>query len=278
METAEALVELNKIFKKKGWFEKDESDLVFEDFVTLLVSLNKVQRRLIIELTERYLWISDDEYGSKIKRLYEEIIEDNLLDGIDTIYLFPISKLKDEHKAKSGTHIVYLHRCMKRKLRALETISIKSIESFQVLREHDFVETEKLFLVDDFIGTGSTLKETLREIKVNKSISENMILILSIVTQQMATEYISQTNMRLYSCETANKGITNFYSDSEIVDKVNIMTNIENKICGISDYRFGYMKSEALVTLARTPNNTFPIFWADYYLKRKIQRAPFPRD
>lgn len=36
----------------------------------------------------------------------------------------------------------------------------------------------------------------------------------------------------------------------------------------------GYAESEALVTMIKTPNNTFPFYW---YEKNSNSYAPFPR-
>lgn len=278
MTTELAISKLSKIFKDKRWEEKLGADIVFEDFGILLNSLTNEQRGLLIELTERYLWISEDEYTRKIKQLYEKILEDNTLDNISTIYLFPIIKRSDEHKIKSGAHVMYLYKSTKRWVRALENIKIEYIESFKDLNEINFSESDKLFLVDDFIGTGDTLIETLVELEKNKSFSEENTCIFSFVIQKMASEFIALTDMNLYACEIINKGISDFYSSVELENKKISMKFIENKIGKVKRYRFGYKKSEALVTVARTPNNTFPVFWKEYLLKKELQRAPFPRN
>ena len=55
------------------------------------------------------------------------------------------------------------------------------------------------------------------------------------------------------------------------------MKKIENKIPKVSKYRMGYEKSEALISLMRTPNNTFPIFWKGIISKGIEIDAPFQR-
>jgi len=277
MTTEVAINKLSKIFKDKGWEEKLGADIVFEDFGILLNSLTDEQRKLVIELTGRYLWISEDEYNRKIKQLYEKVLEDNILDNISRIYLFPIIKRRDEHKIKSGAHVMYLYKSTKRWVRALENIRIEYIESFEDLHDINFSKSDKLFLVDDFIGTGDTLIETLVELEKNKSFSEDNTCILSFVIQQVASEFIALTDMNLYACEIIKKGISEFYSSEELESKKDAMKFIEDKIYKVKRFRFGHKKSEALVTVARTPNNTFPIFWKEYRVKNELQRAPFPR-
>lgn len=39
----------------------------------------------------------------------------------------------------------------------------------------------------------------------------------------------------------------------------------------------GYKKSEGLVTMIKTPNNTFPFYWYEGKRDGKFMMAPFPR-
>lgn len=67
-------------------------------------------------------------------------------------------------------------------------------------------------------------------------------------------------------------------NESPILEqKLELMKSIESKIPKVGKFSFGYEKSEALVTLMRTPNNTFPIFWKDCTHKGQKLKAPFPR-
>ncbi len=51
------------------------------------------------------------------------------------------------------------------------------------------------------------------------------------------------------------------------------MESIEKKIKPHKNEKLGFKSSEALITLIRTPNNTFPVFWK----QKKDRIAPFPR-
>ena len=74
-----------------------------------------------------------------------------------------------------------------------------------------------------------------------------------------------------------NKGISDFYTSEDLADKQCIMKQIEDRIHKVEKYRFGYEGSEALITLIKTPNNTFPVFWKDYKTKDGDIKAPFSR-
>ena len=77
--------------------------------------------------------------------------------------------------------------------------------------------------------------------------------------------------------ESTKKGISNFYEGNDLSTKSTIMTEIERLIPKVKNYKFGFEKSEALVTMAKTPNNTFPVFWKDFQKKGKLYKAPFAR-
>jgi hypothetical protein len=53
------------------------------------------------------------------------------------------------------------------------------------------------------------------------------------------------------------------------------MKKIEEKLNVEKKYLFGYKRSEALISLIRTPNNTFPVFWKTYQHNNIV---PFSRD
>ena len=85
MVLVDAMMKLNKIFKTNNWTEKDVDEFIFNNFCKLINNLNEKQRALIIELTERYSWISFTDYQSKILNVLDNI-EDEKLDNLKNIY------------------------------------------------------------------------------------------------------------------------------------------------------------------------------------------------
>lgn len=84
-------------------------------------------------------------------------------------------------------------------------------------------------------------------------------------------------NYKIYRSIEVLKGISDYNTGADVMDKKNIMRNIEKRIfTSIDEYSLGFKESESLITLLRTPDNTFPIFWSNY--KKHINiRPPFPR-
>jgi hypothetical protein len=51
------------------------------------------------------------------------------------------------------------------------------------------------------------------------------------------------------------------------------MKDIEKKINIRGEFSLGYKQSESLISMIRTPNNTFPVFWE----KNDFFKPPFER-
>lgn len=279
METIDAILKLNKNFKNNKWTEKDIDEFVFDNFCKLIDNLNNEQRHLIIDLVERYKWISFSDYPEKILSTLEKI-EEEKLNSLKTIYLFPIKKPEDEGNYKSGQFLIYQIKCFKRHLTKYKNIEFKYISKFDFFKDSGFImkENEALFLIDDYIGSGETLKFCLNEISKNTSISNTKTNIVTIASQFEIAQEIEKQGISYYADYIAKKGITDFIDSTLVKEKISIMLEIEEMIPASNFFSLGYNNSEALITMARTPDNTFPIFWKTYKKDNKKFEAPFSRE
>ena len=279
MQTIEAIRKLYKIFKENNWAEKDIDEFVFNNFCTLFENLNDCQRALIVELTEKYSWISYAEYQSRVIKTLDSV-DENKLNNLKRIYFFPIIKEEDEGKNKSGVFICYLIKGLSPLLKKYKRIQFIFPPKFSFFTNSDFElkNDEALFLVDDYIGSGETLESCLNIIQSNPKIKSSNINIITIVAQQEVSERVSHSDSSLYSNLISLKGITDFNSNSDRENKINIMLEIEKMIPGGNHFSLGYNQSEALVTMMRTPDNTFPIFWKAHRKDGKKYEAPFSRE
>ena len=92
----------------------------------------------------------------------------------------------------------------------------------------------------------------------------------------MGIDHVRQkTGVEIYAYYNFRKGISDYYSDDQLVGCLRTMKGIENKLKVSSKFRLGFAQSEALISLIRTPNNTFPVFWKS---KDLPSPAPFSRD
>lgn len=182
MDAATAIRELTRIFKNKDWFGKDDEDFAFDRFYELLVVLQ--ERELMIELTDRYIWISGKEYESEIKEVLN-LVPNNLLADINKLYLFPVINPHDEGKAKSGTSVVYDVRAVLDRLTKYLTITptlLNTFNDFKLVPGHK--QEELLCLVDDFIGSGDTLFECIGAIERQMKLDYKKFIIVTISCQK----------------------------------------------------------------------------------------------
>lgn len=273
----QTILKLFEIFSNKKWTEIDGYEESLSRFGELIDILKNNQIELILELTNRYRWFSLNEYHSQLRQLLKKLYK-QLIPGLNRIYLFPIIKPKDELDTKSGHAVMYMLDAIKPSIPEYAHIEFVKLNQFEDLKEDklNLQPNEMLLLVDDYIGTGGTLDSTLAEVHKNKT-TKTHFAILSVIIQEETQKKLDFNKIVNIFGETTKKGITHYYSGDELENKTSIMDDIEKHIPKVKRYKFGFEKSEALVTMVKTPNNTFPIFWKDFHKKGEFYKAPFAR-
>lgn len=273
----EIVAELTQIFRKKSWEIKDDSEnqlSLFNRFIATLKDFSPEQRKLILELTERFDLIPNSEYEKHIKIAIDNLLEDKTLNlsKFNSIYVAPLIAERDFGKNKSSKYVQYN---LPNLLPYYSQFGDKRIIPTHELEIDNNVnwETSILLVVDDFIGTGNTAKEAIEYLIDKKGIMADNIIVLSIAALREGISLINNLDVRMYTSMELKKGITDFYSAEEASNKLKIMDEIERKIKRHKNEKFGYGKSEGLIKLIRTPNNTFPVFWKE----KRGRIAPFPR-
>lgn len=271
------VMKLFKIFVNKNWTNIDGYDDVLNRFGELINILKEEEIELIIDLTEKYHWMTYNEYHTSLRTLLKTLLANSLV-GKKKLFVFPIIKPSDEKKIKSGHAVMYMLDSIKSSISGFNDIELVLLNEFEDLKEENLTINNEdfLILVDDFVGTGKTLIKTISEIKKNKSIN-NDYAILTVAIQEQAKELLDNQNIRHYSYMTLSKGISSNYNSPELKERLAIMKRIENRIPKVSKFRLGFEKSEALITLIRTPNNTFPVFWKGLTNNGVEIEAPFKR-
>ena len=267
---------LYSIFNAKKWHDKEMHEDVFSNFCELLGNLNEKQQNLLLELVERYTWLTFAEYQGKLVHIFESIPEDEI-NNLNKIILFPVMKPKDEEKTKSGHGVLIILRGVIPFFKRYAHLRFQEIETYEKLESpFEISENERIFLLDDFLGTGDTIKSTIEKLLLNPSITLDKIRVITVASHQQAANYMESIGLRFYTEMITKKEISDYYTTPELEEKVAIMKEIE-KLLPSKKYSFGYGKSEGLITLYRTPNNTFPIFWHEYEKNDKKYKPPFPR-
>ena len=264
-------IRIQEIFNQKNWpIEEGFDDHVFENFCNMLACLEIEQRELVINLTEKFLWVQEHTYTKHFSVAFDTFIKSHDFSRGKKIYICPLLPEEDFEKSKSSIFLLYF---VKASLRAIQSkypdFAITYADLPNAVNLDLVNDGYTLCLIDDFIGTGETV-ERAAEYFLNRDVSKNMMIVLSLVSMKTGLTVLKSNGFSVYTDVCCDKGI----SGSGDTKQLELMREIENSIQVSEIYRFGYKGSEALVKMKRTPNNTFPIFWLR---NKKNKYAPFAR-
>lgn len=278
--------EIEKVFNLNNWEIESGNDIrisLFNRFVDRYKRIELETRPLFLELSTKFLRITEKEIYKVFKEAYHEIYPD-FLEGFDKIYIFPLvrpyievngeEKLISRPKVKSGEKIkIFIQANEYRELKFSERILMP--DTVDELSSKFDLDKDLLILVDDFIGSGETAVEVLEIIFDIPNFNCSNTIVLSLVSQQEGVDFIyNQTKVMSFFKHLRKKAITDFYLDTNIEANKNLVKQMGKKIKCSERYLLGYNDTEALVSIMnKSPNNTLGVFWHE--TPKLI--APFPR-
>lgn len=263
------LAKLETLFRKKNWpIDTDCAVSTFERYTGTLSELSVEQQDFVLNLSERFLHIGIDKYAGELVVALKKLRTDYPNDFLLVSQCLPEADLG---KSKSGDVVLYQFRGNSLKTKM-------NIENYVICSSNlqDYLsklanKSYKVVLVDDFIGTGETALEAVKYVKkLSPTLKDEDIVILCIVAMQAGIEHLAQHSIRTYCSHIEQRGISDYYEGQSLEDAVQLMNSIEEQIKVKADWHFGYGQSEALVSMERCPNNTFPIYWLS-------KNAPYAR-
>lgn len=271
------ITDVTNLFRIKEWPMDERNKLsLFNRFLNTYSALEREEKKLFLELSMEYDLLELREYSSLICELLIRVCEDPRL-GYDTarkLYIMPLKKFADDNIIKSSTFVTYLARG--RDLFYHDTLANKEIciiNNYADLKNKKNIINDSrspLILVDDFIGSGEQADNAIKDV-MSEGIKKNKIVVLSLAAHRFGINRLKLLGVPLFSKIIVKRGI----SDSDnLKENTSIMKKIEFKIGVHENEEFGYNNAEALISLVRTPNNTFPLFWKT---KKKKILPPFPR-
>ncbi|MEM0580990.1 MULTISPECIES: phosphoribosyltransferase [unclassified Blautia] len=277
------VIELAAIFNDQNWeIEESTNDeySIFDIFCKRLEDLETdADRELMIELTRKYLVVGAGEYYKYMFDVFKKFINCNrdVMMDIDTIHIFPVQDKDYPEKTKSGNMMCYLFQgLLMRRFDVFRNKRVRIIETFDGLVKHKD-DIKCLLVVDDFVGSGDTLLGCVNSIE-EKGIEKEKIKVLTLVLQECGKKVADEYGVEIYTSVLRNKGITDNYSEQEAQEKKEQMKRISKRF-KVKDKNLylGYKESEGLVSMIKTPNNTFPFYWYEGKREGKLSLAPFPR-
>lgn len=275
-------MKLVEVFTANEWEIPNEEagmESRFNRFCERLCTLDAEEQRLVIELTRRFTAIGGTEYPQLILKLMNCLHSQNLpvFSEVEKVFILPLIAPEDRGRTKSSS-VVWYH-CREELIRYSSLLADKTVLCCDIEKASwikNLKINELVILVDDFIGSGETAVSAVNWLTDNFGTDPKQIVILSIAALEMGIDHVRQkTGVEVYAYYIFRKGISDYYSDDQRDGCLKTMAGIEDKLKVDSDFRLGYAQSEALISLIRTPNNTFPVFWKK---KDKSSPAPFLRD
>lgn len=270
---------LRQIFQKLDWkINPDDSDeeSIFDKYCLMLSHLDDEEKDLILILTEEFLVCSSIEYRGMIKSALG-LIPDNVIKACNEIFLVPLIATKDFGKVKSSTS--WLYSCMTEVIPRMPQFNGKRRAGFtdpRLLNAHPHRSNALILLCDDFVGTGDTAIDALNFYNSNIRKMDDIPYVVTLVVQEKGAEAVMNFGFDIVFKEIRTRGISDS-STLNVSKALEIMERIEAKLKIKTGFNFGYKESEALVSMMRTPNNTFPVFWTSKMDDGKKWASPFER-
>lgn len=275
-------IELISVFKEQNWDIEESTageNSVFDMFCKRLEELESdADRELMLELTRKYLVVNLEEYGKYMVDVFRKFIDRNKdkIGKTEVIHMFPVQDKDYPAKTKSGNVMCYLFQGnLMRRFDEFRNKRIRIIETFDGLEKYK-EDIECLLLVDDFVGTGDTILGCINLIE-EKGIKKERIKALTLVMQEQGRNAVEEYGVEIYSAVLRNKAITDNYSIEEAEKKIAQMKKVGKRIKAKKELYLGYKESEGLVSMIKTPNNTFPFYWHERKRDGKLCVAPFAR-
>lgn len=276
------ITKLTTIFQSNKWpfADSKEYSTLFIDFCALLSNLSIDEQELVLILTEDFLRVTYFDYLPLMEKVLLRI-DNDLIEKADQIFILPLISPRDKEKGvvKSSHNMLYniLHQCINRHTCFRNAKRKTSVLVDMVKMQHDR-RNALLIFVDDYIGSGLTACEAMWDYWMSYRVESDSVVIIALVAQDKGI-YVLNKHLfnHVYAEHIRRRGISDSDKFADINTPLDIMDQIERRLKIKKKCRRGFAKSEALVTMIRTPNNTFPVYWCSETKKRKPWPAPFKR-
>lgn len=278
---AEELLKIGELFEALGWpTVVDRSGPIpalFERYCRMAARLSPDQRTLVLELTKHYRWFREEERRDLLLTAWADLCR-ALPAACKHVVVAPLLKPRSK-RPKSSDALWYQLQEYRANLTAqVENRRLhfaKTGRGFRkiVERHPDAV----LVLVDDYVGSGETASGDLSRLADEMPVLRTELpFLLVLAVQEAALSALSPT-CRVVSATRLRRGISDEVPAESRAAALNIMNSIGVLLEIPTGERLGYAATEALATLSRTPNNTFPVFWTNRKVDGVVWDSPFTR-
>ncbi len=250
------------------------STLLFEDCE------NEEQTQLVVDILDHLRHITIQEYNESISDLALDIATC----GLEPKLTF-IAAMSPDSKADSGQSVLY---DLKGELSKLEWKGYRSVnrydqtpKAYKEFRQTEEDQSINIVLVDNFVGTGSTVINRVKRIQELFSQAKYPppnILVKVLICSESGDKNIKEKNINFsYVYFIDDNILEKIYDEHQVENKKNMMKAIEAKLSHSHNERelpslgYGELQIALSIESKNTPNNVFPIFWWKYYSDYKVR-------
>ena len=260
----EDFIKLSDLLKIQIWLE---------DACWALVELwnlceYKNEQNLLFELLRRFIFLNSKMVNKNSESISEIICDKWKLKSQSTI----IVALCDDNKPDGSQYLIQILKSKFADRNAWTEKNFLNNSSTIGQAPYRLKDDQNLILVDDFIGTGNTVRRRIKwlESKIKEKNKCNIkIFLVSLACMQDASNIIKSLKINFFAPIILKKGISDYYKDEILKNNIHNMENLESKLDSIyknlrlSNFNFGYGRTESLFSIEglNVPNNVFPIFW-----------------
>jgi hypothetical protein len=250
-----------RLYFKQKWLMKKKDEL------NELISICDNDRRkiLIYDLLQRFNYLDQGDLSIHLNNIADYIINKSCFE-IDTTQLLSIT---NDDAADSGQKILDM---IKIPLYKSGWRNPRTVNRFGRVVYHYEKGRKQIIIIDEFIGSGKTLRDRLNRLKTNIT-GDFEVRVCYIAGIESVIETLRKEGVEIYCSLPIKKGISEHFNGDALNEATEEMLILESKLSEtisekvLVNFSFGYGKAEALYTmegcLGNTPNSVFPIFWWD---------------
>lgn len=272
------ILQVDNIFTKKRWDkELPHMKEAYEKTFLLIEKLEADEKKLFLDLLQ---FFEKYDFNQQNLLLFEviKLIPAKRFEQYDSILFVPIKFPLDSTASKSADGMPYDIRTMVTPFADhLEEEKCEYLSSPLELLERTLDDKTLIIALDDFFGSGSTVHKFYKALSKDITLEKGNIIFVSLVAMRQGIERLNNNGYEIYSKVIKERGISDNPFFSCKITALRILREMTSRLdTNIKNYRGGY-KSEALLSMQNTPNNTLPIFWADSMRDGEKWPAPFKR-
>lgn len=224
------------------------------------------QAELTRSLLDRFYFVDEDKRNELYLSMVDHI---SSLYDIDTVISsFTIDSHNDSSHMVLNQLKVLLYGAGITRFNHVTRLSDLQKKSKKTLK---FPDANRLILVDEFCGSGQTIRSRISWIRNYRPQIEHIHFCLMVGMEHALSELKHDyPDIDFFFAKTLRKGICGEYTGDELVRNVITMLHIERNLSEsvnqklLEDYSFGYGKAQALIgfsNFGNIPNSVFPLFW-----------------